>query len=143
MRLPIRWSITSLLIAVLFVCAACQTETPTVVYIVLSPTPSLIPVTPTPEMVAAITAESETETPTNTTPNAITAQPTIAAAARTDLPPGFPTPVVARIQIVEQLFERGRMFWLEPNREIWVLLINGEGRGTWAAYEDSWSLTPR
>jgi hypothetical protein len=46
--------------------------------------------------------------------------------------------VVAQVQYAEQLFEGGRMFWLQPIGQIWVLSVTGEGRGTWATYEDTW-----
>lgn len=54
----------------------------------------------------------------------------------TPLPPGFPTPVMAEIQVAEQLFEHGRMFWLQPTGQIWVLTITGEGHGDWTVYPD-------
>jgi hypothetical protein len=128
----------SLVCGLLLLATACQQETPTVVYIVLSPTPEtpIVTAEPTAEVTALVTQEPDTDIPPTVTA-AATAE-VRSDSARTNLPPGFPTPVVARIQVVEQLFERGRLFWLEPNREIWVLIITEEGRGTWAAYEDSW-----
>ncbi len=54
----------------------------------------------------------------------------------TDLPPNFPTPLVQPIQVAEQLFEHGRMFWLQPTDQIWVMKITGEGRGTWEIYQN-------
>lgn len=29
------------------------------------------------------------------------------------------------------------MFWLQPTGQIWVLVITGEGRGTWSVYQDN------
>lgn len=145
MRFSTLIGLSGLLICLAMALGACQTEPPTVVYIVLSPTPSGAAPEVTPEATTLVTAET-TEVETSPTDTAVTvvASPTTAPATittttrATDLPPNFPTPVTARIQVVEQLFERGRMFWLEPNKEIWVLVITGEGRGTWTAYEDTW-----
>lgn len=67
-----------------------------------------------------------TETPGQLTPSA------------TELPPNYPTPVFQQIQVAEQLFEHGRMFWLQPTQEIWVLIITAEGRGTWTVYNDTY-----
>ncbi len=47
-----------------------------------------------------------------------------------------PTPTVRQIQVAEQIFERGRMFWLQPTGQIWVLVVTSEGRGDWFVYED-------
>lgn len=47
-----------------------------------------------------------------------------------------PTPTVRQIQIAEQIFERGRMFWLQPTRQIWVAIVTREGGGDWYVYED-------
>ncbi|MFN8531017.1 MAG: hypothetical protein U0670_20630 [Anaerolineae bacterium] len=127
---------------VLFTLAGCQTEPPTVVYIVLSPTPETT-VEPSPSMpptaeptteAAPPTAETVVESATSTPLGPIQA----VTPTRTPIPPNFPTPLVARIQVVEQLYEHGRMFWLEPNREIWVLVVTAEGRGTWTVYQDTW-----
>lgn len=66
-----------------------------------------------------------TETPAAQTPSA------------TPLPTNYPTPVFQQIQVAEQLFERGRMFWLQPIDQIWVLVVTGEGRGTWTVYDNT------
>ena len=47
-----------------------------------------------------------------------------------------PTPTVRQIQVAEQIFERGRMFWLQPTAQIWVMVLTGEGVGDWYVYED-------
>ncbi|MFN8450331.1 MAG: hypothetical protein U0521_17525 [Anaerolineae bacterium] len=137
------------LLLVLF--AGCQGPPPTVVYIVVTATPET-----TLDANAAPTVEPTiTETATAVVPTATAVPPTpttaIAATATsasttsavptesapTALPPGFPTPVIAQVQVAEQLFEHGRMFWLEPIQQIWVLKITGEGHGTWSVYEDT------
>lgn len=149
--------------------SACQE---TIIYVVLSPTPTsasteaavltvteavteetTLGITDVVSATAQVTAADVTEiagAPTTTallTP--VTLEATVGSAtstavptsdAATPLPPNFPTPFVApEVGVAEQLFERGRMFWLEPNGQIWVLVITEEGRGTWAAYEDTFS----
>lgn len=78
----------------------------------------LVPVLTTPTPSVATTAEAAT-------PGA------------TALPAAFPTPFVAQVQVAEQLFEHGRMFWVERIQQLWVLKITAEGRGTWSIYEDT------
>jgi hypothetical protein len=60
--------------------------------------------------------------------------PTLAPTATPEV---FPTPTTGNIQVAEQLFQRGRMFWVEPTRQIWVLIVTGEGRGRWMIYPDT------
>ncbi|MBW4439454.1 MAG: hypothetical protein KME04_20120 [Pleurocapsa minor GSE-CHR-MK-17-07R] len=115
--------------------AACDTPPPTVVFVVTStPAPEI-----TPEVTESATAQVVAQ-PTTPAPT-LSAQtgPTATPAGPTPLPPGFPTPVAAQVQYAEQLFEGGRMFWLQPIGQIWVLTVTGEGRGTWATYEDTWT----
>jgi hypothetical protein len=83
---------------------------------------------------AVITATLTTSVPTSAATETVVATP----AGPTALPPNFPTPVIAEVQVAEQLFEHGRMFWIEPIQQIWVLRITGEGRGTWEVYEDTY-----
>jgi hypothetical protein len=83
-------------------------------------------------------APSSTPTPTLPATLAVTADPAREAGA-TPLPAGFPTPVRASVQVAEQLFEGGRMFWLQPTQQIWVLTITGEARGNWSVYEDNYT----
>jgi hypothetical protein len=52
----------------------------------------------------------------------------------------FPTPVSNQIIVAEQLFERGRMFYLQPIGQIWVM-IDGEDEvsaGIWRVRRDTW-----
>lgn len=87
--------------------------------------------------------------PTNTSPNQIsstltpfpsatltlTPSPTVTA---TSLPAGFPTPEVYSLALAEQQFERGRMLWLQPLRQIWVLVGDeiDPTSGTWQCFLD-------
>lgn len=150
--MPYRLLTGLLLSAVLF--AGCQGTPPQVVYVVVTPTQDAT-AEASPEVLAteavteAAAATEVVEMPTQTIPAPllttvaeVTADPaaTLApttASGPTALPPSFPTPVVAQVQIAEQLFEHGRMFWVEPVQQIWVLRITGEGRGTWSSYADT------
>lgn len=82
-------------------------------------------------IIAGATASAEAASP-------LTA-PTAAAVERTALPVGFPTPVIAQIQVAEQLFERGRMFWVEPTGELWVITVTREGGGDWLVFPDTYT----
>jgi hypothetical protein len=101
----------------------CITQT---VLVVVTATPP--PPTPLPET-ATVTATTPAPPPATPTPTS-TPRSTIGP---TPLPEGFPTPVSARIMVAEQVFERGRMFWLAPVQEIWVVVEGGD----WARYEDT------
>jgi hypothetical protein len=138
---------------VIAVITACSGPPPTVIYIVISPTPdgtevASNPILATPEsseVVASVptaTLEQPSSTATQQATNTATSVPTATSTslpptpAETALPANFPTPVVAQIQIAEQLYEHGRMFWIGPIKQIWVLKITGEGHGTWEVYQD-------
>lgn len=107
-----------------------------------NPAPIVVVVTATPGAAATadVTEPADAPTPVPPTP-APSATPTTASASaptNTALPPNFPTPVVAQISVAEQLFEGGRMFWLQPTGQVWVLQVTGEGRGQWTIYPDTW-----
>lgn len=113
--------------------AACQPSPPTVVYIVVSPTPgaaerATTPPEPTTRALSQPTASPE---PTDVVPTA--------TPAATATPNAFPTETVAQIQVAEQVFENGRMFWLQPVSEIWVMVIDEEGEGRWMRYKDTFA----
>ncbi|MCS7072533.1 MAG: hypothetical protein NZM00_13585, partial [Anaerolinea sp.] len=181
----------ALMIAVSAAVVSCQPQAPTIIYIVVSPTPEItadaqttaeITAETTVELTDATTAEptrAPTETPNRTataqaraaatqvaatqaseatavvqatalaqaaaTQVAIASRPTETipptiplTPSRTPLPPAFPTPIQVQIQVAEQVFENGRMYWLQPTGEIWVLVLTGEGRGTWSVYPDTY-----
>ena len=139
------------LLVVLF--AGCQGPPPTVVYIVVTATVettltadqmlTVVPTLTNTEVAAVPTSTVEPPSPTTTVSmtttatGAPTATPAPTLPAPTDLPPNFPTPVIAPVQVAEQLYEHGRMFWLGPIKQIWVLKITNEGHGTWEVYEDT------
>jgi hypothetical protein len=62
-----------------------------------------------------------------------TASPT---PASTLIPNIFPTVTINQITVAEQVFEHGRMFWIQPTQQIWVLIVSSEGRGIWQVYDD-------
>jgi hypothetical protein len=52
-------------------------------------------------------------------------------------PDPFPTPITGQIFVAEQVFQRGRMFWLRPTNQIWTLSTNDDGEPIWQIYEDN------
>ncbi len=110
------------LLAAMAATSGCITQT---VMVIVTATPE--PPTPTPGA-AQIIPTTEVPPPPTPTPTSTPAS----TIGPTPLPVGFPTPVTARILVAEQVFERGRMFWLEPSKEIWVA---SEG-GQWVRYPD-------
>ena len=96
------------------------TETPP-----LSPTPDVSPTPPEPTpLIIAPPAEGEP-----------TAGPLVTP---TGLPALFPTTVVADVPVAEQVFERGRMFWIRHNLQVWVMIASEDdpNRGDWFCYFD-------
>lgn len=112
--------------------SACQNPAPIVVVVTATPGPAVTEEA-TEQAQVALASPTPTLAPTQT-PAPSTASPT-----NTALPPGFPTPVNAQISVAEQLFEGGRMFWLQPTGQIWVLEVTGEGRGSWTIYPDTFA----
>ncbi len=130
----------SLLVAGLALAACGDEPPPTQIYIVISPTPE----TPQPETPDASLTATATETaavapaPSATPAPLATASP--ALSTPTPQPGGFPTNVAAQVQMAEQVFEHGRMFWIRHTRQIWVMVNvpqdNGTG-GDWFCYNDT------
>ena len=114
------------------------------------PTQIVLVVTATPQEFAAQSAADAQETTADGTAQTeampgseiATATPVPGLATFTPLPVTEtlavmqPTPTVRQIQVAEQIFERGRMFWLQPTRQIWVMVVSREGAGEWYVYED-------
>ena len=115
------------------VITACQGPPPTQIIMVVTATPTD---TPDPaEATAEVTAEVE-----ETADMQLTATPTPGETATpepTATVDPFPTATVNQIQVAEQVFENGRMFWVQPTGQIWVMIITGEGEGEWQIYEDT------
>jgi hypothetical protein len=130
--------ITLLLAAAVTLAAGCSTTQIQVVAVVVTATPgsadSASQATAQDSTPAALAAPTSTSSVTDV-PNPTATTPPI--PTETPIPPNAPTPVRARIQVAEQLYEGGRMFWLQPTSQIWVLVVTAEGRGTWSVYQDT------
>ncbi len=73
-------------------------------------------------------------------PEGLTAQAQVVPTERaepTATPDPRPTATTGEIQVAEQVFENGRMFYVQPIDQIWVLEITGEGEGDWTIYPDT------
>jgi hypothetical protein len=105
--------------------AACEPAPPTLIVMIVTPTPGASESTPS--------SGSRPRAPTMT-PTEAAARPTPDATPTLD---PFPTPTMGEIQVAEQLFEHGRMFWVQPLSQIWILVVTGEGRGEWHVYPDN------
>lgn len=70
-------------------------------------------------------------------PQATPAPQTALSAEGTPLPDDCPQEVDAEVQVAEQVFESGRMFWVQPVNQIWVMELTGEGSGQWFVYQDT------
>lgn len=92
------------------------------------PVTVIVTVESTPGPISLVSA-TPTATPQGTP--VITATP----SATPTLDP-FPTPVVGQIFIADQLFERGRMFWIQPVDQIWVLTTEN-GQNKWQVFSDT------
>ena len=112
------------LLLMLLLVAACQGPPPTQIILV---------VTATPEGDAQAIQSSEEPTAT------VTEIPTTATPELTPTVDPFPTPIINQIQVAEQVFEGGRMFWLQPTQQIWVMIVTSEGSGDWQIFEDTFA----
>ncbi len=144
-----RLGVVALALMLVLAVAACSGPPETQVYIVLSPTfqpPTLTALAASGSAVATPASGDATATPSTT--GDTSAFPTAMPTANP-----LPTALVSQIQVAEQSFEHGRMFWLQPTQTIWVM-INAEGsltNGVWMEFEDTFvegdpeddpSLTP-
>lgn len=115
-----------LCLALIVFVAACQGPPPTQIVLVVTatPTPEL---QQTEELTSTVAVQQATEEPTSLPPTTIQATPTL------DL---FPTPTLSQIQVAEQVFEHGRMMWIQPRKQIWVMIDDGTGKGQWSTFDD-------
>ena len=114
-------------IVIMMLVAACQGPPPTQIILVVTATPE--------DTQADQTAEVQT-VPTVSEPTATTI-PSTPIPSPTATPDGFPGVTINQIQVAEQVFENGRMFWIQPTEQIWVMIITDEGRGDWRIFEDN------
>jgi hypothetical protein len=92
----------------------------------------------TPELTAtmpatAIPTVTSTQSPLGTNESDTTNTPIV---IQTSTPDVFPTPAVGQVFVAEQDFQNGRMFWLEPVDQIWVIWTNERGETIWSVYDD-------
>ncbi len=114
-----------LLVFVSLVIVACQGPPPTQIVLVVTATPESPDVAQNLE--ASPTAESEA-----------TAEPTTEPTPEfTPTEDPFPTPSVGEIYVAEQRFENGRMFWLQPVNQIWVMTFDEDENPVWLVYDDT------
>jgi len=118
-----------LAIALAIIIAACQGPPPTQIILVVTATPEKDNTNPTPTQETA-DIQAATEEPTTSPTETRTPPPT----ATSD---GLATPTITQIQVAEQVFEHGRMFWLQPTDQVWVMVITAEGKGTWQVYTNT------
>jgi hypothetical protein len=111
---------------------ACQGPPPTQIILVVTATPTPIPNDAEETAEVSPTAETAVTKIVTGTPSRATATP-----GPTETPDLFPTNTVNQIQVAEQVFENGRMFWFQPTEQIWVMIVTGEGEGDWRIYEDT------
>lgn len=115
--------------------SACQGLPPTMVVMVITATPTTDTAPTTDEAQADATEDAsatniETEAVPTATRQAATPAPTVS---------GVPTATISEIQVAEQVFENGRMMWLSPTNQIWVMILNQTGSGEWKVYESTFA----
>lgn len=111
---------------------ACTAGIPPTQFVIEVTVVHTVVITPTSENDANV---AETPVPTVTSTDMPTRTP---APSPTALPQGYPTPVVGQVYVAEQAFQRGRMIWLEPVKQIWVLTSDENENHVWLVYNDTW-----
>lgn len=115
----------------LLLVSACTGPPETQVYIVLTATHQ-------PPTLTALAVETSEPQDAGATPEASETDASGGALVSAGTP-ALPTPVITQIQVAEQVFQGGRMFWVQPSKDIWVM-INESGStetGTWMIFEDT------
>lgn len=102
---------------------ACQPDNTIIVMVVTA--------TPTSEIVPTLTEPQATPL---ASPSLMPTQSAVPTLDPTLNP--FPTATAREIYVAEQVFQRGRMFWLQPTGQIWVIIETEPGVGIWQVYED-------
>jgi len=115
--------ITGIIITAIIV-VACQGPPPTQIVVVVTATPQGGAIAVEATSTAEVTSEAS-EPP---------ATPT---ATLTPTPDPFPTPVTAQINVAEQRFQNGRMFWLQPVDQIWVMTFDDDDEPIWSVYDNT------
>ncbi|MAU09303.1 MAG: hypothetical protein CL607_05740 [Anaerolineaceae bacterium] len=139
-----------LLVPIMAIIAACQVGEPATQFVieVTREVTVVHTMVVTPESQSLATAEPDV-TSADATPQAVATQPADAQTTSNDpaatetimstpLPEGFPTPTIGQVFMAEQSFQNGRMFWLEPVQQIWVLTKDENENQVWLVYNDTW-----
>jgi len=113
-------------LALMLIVAACQGPPPTQIVLVVTATPES-------QQTEAITSTTEIQ---QATEEPMVTLSTTTSQASATLDP-FPTPTLSQIQVAEQVFEHGRLMWIQPRKQIWVMVDDGSGKGTWSVFEDT------
>lgn len=120
-----------LCVVFMIVVAGCQGQTEKVVLVVTA--------TPAPTDASTSSAATDTTAPqvptTTATPTSVPPTETPGATATIDVQP---TATLGQIQVAEEVFEHGRIFWIQPRKQMWVMYDNGQGSGEWKVYDDTW-----
>lgn len=127
----------SLFLATILI-AACQGPPPTQVIMVVT---EVVVVTPTPENDTRVesTDTVEIEATAEAVVEATGAPMATSTPEPTPTNDPFPTPVIAQISVAEQRFENGRMFWLQPVDQIWVMTVDESDEQVWSIYDDDFT----
>lgn len=118
--------------------AACQSGPPPTQ--ILMEVTRVVTVVVTPEAEDAAAQSTESTAASSTTQAATTTAPTATGTPEPSATPtesAFPTPIVGQFLVAEQTFENGRMFWLSPINQIWVLTYDEDENQVWEVYEDT------
>lgn len=126
-----------LLLVILVAVAACESSRPTQYLMEVTrevPVTVIVIVTATPEGQAHAADETPVAEATEVAPTEVvevTPEPT---------PDPFPAPIIDQIIVAEQTFQNGRMLWLQPNQEIWVMIeTDDDTAGVWTRHRDTWT----
>jgi hypothetical protein len=111
--------------------AGCQGQTEKVVLVV---TATSAPTDASTSSVATDTTAPQVPTATATA----TVIPATQAPSITATIDVRPTPTMGQIQVAEEVFEHGRIFWIQPRKQLWVMYDNGQGSGEWKVYDDTY-----
>jgi hypothetical protein len=115
----------------MIVLAGCQGQTEKVVLVVTA--------TPAPTDASTSSAATDTTAPQVSTATATaTVVPPTQAPSITATPDVRPTATLGQIQVAEEVFEHGRIFWIQPRKQMWVMYDNGQGSGEWQVFDDTY-----
>lgn len=102
------------------------------------PPPTLLVMEVTREVTIVVTADPNASPGVSVpTPGPLQTSTSQATPSVTPTLSAFPTPVIGQVYVAEQPFENGRMLWLQPVQQIWVISTNAEGKNVWSVYDDT------